>query len=72
MFVKYLLYTAAGRRQAQRPIEFLKKRLRTFFKKSLNGLTFLIILKNIKNPSQKIPESLGGIQTIHPEIIKPL
>jgi len=72
MFVKYVLYTAAGRRQGQRPIEFLKKRLRTLFKKSLNGLAFLIILKNIKNPSQKIPESLGGIQTIYPEIIKPL
>jgi hypothetical protein len=28
--------------------------------------------KNIKAPLQKIPESLGGIQTIYPDIIKPL
>lgn len=72
MFVKYLIYTAAEWRQGQGPGKFLKKRLRTFFKKSLNGGAFLIILKNIKNPSQKIPESLGGIQTIYPDIQIPI
>lgn len=28
--------------------------------------------KNIKNPFQKIPESLGGIQIIYPEIQIPI
>jgi hypothetical protein len=32
----------------------------------------LIILKNIKNALKKIPESLGGIQTIYPDIKFPI
>jgi hypothetical protein len=48
--------------RAKGPEIFSKKTLRPLFKKSLNGLGSLIILKDIKNPSQKIPESLGGIE----------
>jgi hypothetical protein len=62
MFVKYLLYTAAEWRQGQGPGNFLKKTLRTLFKKSLKVLGIFNYLKRHYEGQQKIPESLGGIQ----------
>jgi hypothetical protein len=56
----------------QRAKQILKKTLRPLFKKSLNGLAIFNYPKRHYGAAQKIPESLGGIQTIYPDIKFPI
>jgi hypothetical protein len=62
MFVNIFYIPPPNGGRAKGPEIFSKKTLRPLFKKSLTLWRHLIILKNIKNPFQKIPESFDGIE----------
>lgn len=73
MFVKYLIYTAAEWRPGpQRGQTFSQKNIKNPFQKIPESLGMFNYPKKHYGALEKIPESLGGIQIIYPEIQIPI